>query len=238
MAMAMADLPASRKDEGHNRSEGRCCRLAFVTLATHSYQAGAIVLTGTLREMLPANVDVVIYTDDAQVAVGQRRRWHLPPGVQVRFLSDLPLLQPPPEHDQPMLPQFSFCWRKLALWTLTEYDTIVYMDCDMLPLRGLDDLARQLLHDGSSHASSSRSSSSSSSSHNRWSGDSHQETNNPAKVNVETERHQKEHEYPLKAKQQTNAAAFLPKLNQLAAVPACQCWCGEECVYTDKLGAC
>ncbi|CAK0825168.1 unnamed protein product, partial [Prorocentrum cordatum] len=80
-------------------------KVAFVTLATGAYLDGALVLCSRLRERLPAQVDVVAFSD------GEVR---LPPGVLLRPLASLPEVGVPAGAGEPVLPQFDFCWAKLG----------------------------------------------------------------------------------------------------------------------------
>ncbi|CAE7308616.1 alkbh6 [Symbiodinium natans] len=98
-------------------------RVAFVSLATEDYSQGALVTSATLRARLPADVDVVVFSDVELTVV---------PGVVVRELQDLPTVSPPQQAGEPLMPHFRFCWRKLGLWALEEYDVVVYLDSDML----------------------------------------------------------------------------------------------------------
>ncbi|CAJ1375366.1 unnamed protein product [Effrenium voratum] len=96
-------------------------RIAFVTLATSEYREGALVLTAGLRSRVDA--DVVVF-GDAEMS--------LVPGVHWRPLSDLPDVPVP--SGEPLMPNFRFCWKKLGLWALEEYDVIIYLDADTLIL--------------------------------------------------------------------------------------------------------
>ncbi|CAE7903804.1 Alkbh6 [Symbiodinium sp. KB8] len=98
-------------------------RTAFVSLATEDYGRGALVMSASMRTRLPEDVDVVVFSD-AELAVV--------PGVSVRELEDLPKVSPPQQAGEPLMPHFRFCWRKLGLWALEEYDVIFYLDSDML----------------------------------------------------------------------------------------------------------
>eukprot|EP00439_Symbiodinium_sp_Y106_P081521 s735_g20.t1 len=98
-------------------------RTAFVSLATEDYGRGALVMSASMRTRLPDDVDVVVFSD-AELAVV--------PGVSVRELEDLPKVAPPQQAGEPLMPHFRFCWRKLGLWALEEYDVIFYLDSDML----------------------------------------------------------------------------------------------------------
>ncbi|CAE7222650.1 Alkbh6, partial [Symbiodinium sp. CCMP2456] len=101
----------------------RARRAAFVSLATEDYGRGALVMSASMRSRLPEDVDVIVFSD-AELAVV--------PGVSVRELEDLPTVSPPQQAGEPLMPHFRFCWRKLGLWALEEYDVIFYLDSDML----------------------------------------------------------------------------------------------------------
>lgn len=100
-------------------------RTAFVTLATQDYKQGALVLTAGLRSRLPDTIDVIVFSD-AELS--------LVPGVELRRLSSLPDIPVPGFAGEPLMPNFKFCWKKLGLWSLEEYEVIVYMDADILIL--------------------------------------------------------------------------------------------------------
>lgn len=113
-----------------------------MTLATEAYAPGAAVLSAVLRQQLACqDADIVVFSDCAL---------RLAPGVELRPLAQLPELSEPVHAGEPALPQFRFCWAKLGLWALQEYDLVVYMDADMLPvgdLRPLLDLSASLPRD-------------------------------------------------------------------------------------------
>eukprot|EP00746_Dinoflagellata_sp_MGD_P146118 gnl/MRDRNA2_/MRDRNA2_78634_c0_seq1.p1 gnl/MRDRNA2_/MRDRNA2_78634_c0~~gnl/MRDRNA2_/MRDRNA2_78634_c0_seq1.p1 ORF type:complete len:574 (-),score=90.64 gnl/MRDRNA2_/MRDRNA2_78634_c0_seq1:161-1882(-) len=152
-------------------------RPAFVTLASGAYMPSALLWANAVRKQLDERearrtveacaaeedlmqADVIIFCgfDDIPSKAS--------PGIIFRTLCSLEL--PPMSHlGDPMFPHFRFCWRKLGLWALIEYDAVVYMDADVLLLGDVTDLLR-----------------------------------------------------------------FVPEMSELAAVPACQCWCSDECKYT------
>lgn len=105
--------------------------VAFVTLASAEYGPGALVLTAGLRRRLPLDVEVIAFSE-AELS--------LVPGVTLRALSELPDVPVPAGVGEPLMANFSFCWRKLGLWALTEYDIIVYMDSDILILNEVESL--------------------------------------------------------------------------------------------------
>lgn len=117
--------PARRGDVQGISRHGDAQRAAFVTLATHDYSQGALVLTAGLRSGLPDWIDVIVFSDTELSLV---------PGVELRALSSLPDVPVPAFVGEPLMPNFNFCWKKLGLWSLEEYDVIVYMDADILIL--------------------------------------------------------------------------------------------------------
>eukprot|EP00438_Fugacium_kawagutii_P005046 Skav203637 [mRNA] locus=scaffold1120:158345:177318:+ [translate_table: standard] len=126
----MADRSRSPRKDGSLQGTSRqgqaaTRRTAFVTLATHDYKQGALVLTAGLRSRLPDTIDVIVFSD-AELS--------LVPGVQLRRLSSLPDIPVPAFAGEPLMPNFKFCWKKLGLWSLEEYEVIVYMDADILIL--------------------------------------------------------------------------------------------------------
>eukprot|EP00931_Biecheleriopsis_adriatica_P045586 TRINITY_DN26103_c0_g1_i1.p1 TRINITY_DN26103_c0_g1~~TRINITY_DN26103_c0_g1_i1.p1 ORF type:complete len:302 (+),score=34.67 TRINITY_DN26103_c0_g1_i1:34-939(+) len=126
--------------KGHTTSWPSKERVAFVTLATAAYGEGALVLTAGLRERLPSNVDVVVFSPD---------ELRLVPGVQLRPLSHLPDVPVPLAAGEPLMPHFRFCWAKLGLWTLEDdYDIVVYMDADILIVGDISALLSEPPSDG------------------------------------------------------------------------------------------
>jgi len=91
---------------------------------------------------------VVLTTDDIlpdQVEILQRD------GAIVR---QIPALAPPPVINMTVIdPRWKDQFSKLRLWNMSEYDRILYMDCDVLPIRGLSslfDIDRSVDRDGDS----------------------------------------------------------------------------------------
>ncbi|CAE6954687.1 Alkbh6 [Symbiodinium sp. CCMP2592] len=124
-------------------------RTAFVSLATEDYGRGALVMSvagqrrmwvltvatatercntlqASMRTRLPDDVDVVVFSD-AELAV-------VPGGacVRGRRTADARYLGFQMLVMLSQRPHFRFCWRKLGLWALEEYDVIFYLDSDML----------------------------------------------------------------------------------------------------------
>eukprot|EP00927_Polykrikos_kofoidii_P040054 TRINITY_DN34304_c0_g1_i1.p1 TRINITY_DN34304_c0_g1~~TRINITY_DN34304_c0_g1_i1.p1 ORF type:complete len:698 (+),score=97.79 TRINITY_DN34304_c0_g1_i1:103-2196(+) len=147
MAPLPAQLPAlpsatcvSSRLRSRSRSTARrqCAmrkRVALVTAATDEYSRGATLLALRLHAALSDHADVLVYGSvEEHMLTPRAPSGKSGCGVIVRPLQDL---QAPAEAVKLLEPAFShfrFCWRKLALWALDEYDLVVYMDADMLLL--------------------------------------------------------------------------------------------------------
>ena len=102
-----------------------------MTLASGDYRSGAMVLSSGLRSQLAEEVEVVVFCDE---------EISLMPGVTLRSLSELPKVDVPDWVGEPLMANFGFCWRKLGLWALEEYEIVIYLDSDILILNDVKPL--------------------------------------------------------------------------------------------------
>jgi alpha-N-acetylglucosamine transferase len=109
---------------------------AYVTLvATDIYAAGALVLAHRIRDM-GSTVDLVcLVTNDISTTVIE----HLSQLYKVVCVDTLTSTD---DDNLALLgrPELNITFTKLHLWNLTDYDKLVFLDADTLPLRNVDDL--------------------------------------------------------------------------------------------------
>ncbi|MHA3702189.1 glycosyltransferase family 8 protein [Jatrophihabitans sp. YIM 134969] len=109
---------------------------AWVTLLTQpNYLAGVRTLRASLTESGSTAPLVVMVTDGIDAdsrALLEREGCLVRPVEPVRPRPDLP--------DHYANARFAEVWTKLAVWRLVEYDRVVFLDADMLVVRGMDEL--------------------------------------------------------------------------------------------------
>lgn len=109
---------------------------AYVTLvATDIYAAGALVLAHRLRDMGSTYDLVCLVTTDISTTVLE----HLSQLYKVVCVDTLTSTD---DDNLALLgrPELNITFTKLHLWNLTDYDKLVFLDADTLPLRNIDDL--------------------------------------------------------------------------------------------------
>ena len=117
---------------------GRGYRYAFVTAlwgANAGYALGALVLGFRLRELSPEIERVIIHTDDVPSnyleAFKKDGLWQLRTVDYIDGVSDLYVTKGN---------IFDGVFTKLAVWTLEEYEKVLLLDIDIIPLKPLDEL--------------------------------------------------------------------------------------------------
>ncbi|KAI8072553.1 nucleotide-diphospho-sugar transferase [Gongronella butleri] len=109
---------------------------AWVTLLTgddDAYLNGIIVLQYALLKVRSQYPLVVLYTADEDQAVVHRLQQL---GCHLRAIDAVD----PPGRIEYSQARFRTTWSKLAVWNLVEYDRLVLVDADMLPLGNMDEL--------------------------------------------------------------------------------------------------
>lgn len=118
-------------------------RQAFVTLlSSPSYIRAAVVLVQSLLWVNSTRTIVVAATEDC---VESAQTWfsHLAPKVRVLAIKPVP----PPEN-VPFHGNWAKTYPSIRIWELEEYDKVVFIDCDMIAIRNIDQLFEE--HDISS----------------------------------------------------------------------------------------
>lgn len=104
-----------------------------VLTSTNNYIKGAIALAQALRMTQSLYPLVVLYTS----AVTKRAIQLLKDaGCHVRPINPIH----PPGKTRYVFERFVETWTKLAVWNLEEYERVVLLDADMLPLQNMDEL--------------------------------------------------------------------------------------------------
>eukprot|EP00898_Chlorokybus_atmophyticus_P005179 jgi/Chlat1/5662/Chrsp37S05480 len=114
-------------------------RRAYVTLLTgENYLPGVLALRRSLQQMRSAYPLICMVTP---VVSRETRRAMEEADVQV---VEVPPFIPMSEEDLVRLnykvASFLDCWLKLRLWEMEEYETVVYMDADMIAVQNIDSL--------------------------------------------------------------------------------------------------
>jgi len=118
-----------------NRNMSGC---AWVTYAdTTGYWKGALVLAHSLIKT-NSQFPLIVFVPEDFV-----RDSNVPPNMRVRACK--PIL-----HDgkQATRPEYRSCLNKLIAWTLTEYERVGWLDCDMLIIRNIDNVFEMELNEG------------------------------------------------------------------------------------------
>ena len=107
---------------------------AWVTLLTdHGYLPGVQTLAASLRRVDSAFPLLVMVTPDIDADV---RQVLSDEGAQVVPVAPLR----PAGHGAYANARFAQVWIKLAVWSLTDYEQVVFLDADMLVVRNMDEL--------------------------------------------------------------------------------------------------
>ncbi|KAJ8659939.1 hypothetical protein O0I10_004165 [Lichtheimia ornata] len=121
-----------------------------VLTSTNNYIKGAIALAQALRMTQSLYPLVVLYTS----AVTKRAVQLLKDaGCRVQPINPIH----PPGKTRYVFERFVETWTKLAVWNLEEYERVVLLDADMLPLQNMDELMMDIAlpdehHIAASHA--------------------------------------------------------------------------------------
>ena len=107
---------------------------AWVTMLTdHGYLPGVQTLAASLRRVNSAFPLLVMVTPDVDADVRQVLR---DDGIQVVQVAPLR----PAGHGAYANARFAQVWTKLAVWSLTDFERVVFLDADMLVVRNMDEL--------------------------------------------------------------------------------------------------
>lgn len=118
---------------------------AWVTLLTQpDYLPGVEVLQRSLRASGSPWPLVVMVTENID-AITRQHLW-----AQECEVYDVPVIGPDPAlADRYANARFADVWSKLAVWTLTEYQRVVFLDADMLVVQNMDEVFELPLAEGS-----------------------------------------------------------------------------------------
>lgn len=128
---------SDRRSRGTNTSTTPK-RHAWVTLLTRtSYLAGAVLLAHSLHEHRSAYPLIILYTQSlpSECLPALRREASLTNAILV----PIDFLRPKTEVSL-IAARFADTWTKLQVFSLIEYDRMVFLDADMLVLRNMDEL--------------------------------------------------------------------------------------------------
>ncbi|KAI7859535.1 nucleotide-diphospho-sugar transferase [Circinella umbellata] len=119
----------------------------LVLTSTNDYVKGAITVSQGLKRVKTQYPLVILYTSAVSLE------------AQKLLLKEGCILKPiepihPPGKATYFAERFVETWTKLAVWNQEEYDRVVLLDADMLPLQNMDELMSLPLPDGDSIAAS------------------------------------------------------------------------------------
>ncbi|KAI7876771.1 glycosyl transferase family protein [Lichtheimia hyalospora FSU 10163] len=105
----------------------------MVLTSTNKYMHGVITVAQSLRRLGSQYPLVVLHTPNVSEA-GLK--------LLLSYGCHLKLIHPihPPGETNYQFPRFAETWTKMIVWDQAEYDHVVLMDADMLPLQNMDEL--------------------------------------------------------------------------------------------------
>ncbi|KAL0076142.1 glycosyltransferase family 8 protein [Phycomyces blakesleeanus] len=109
------------------------CAWVVVLTSTNKYVKGVIVIANALRQLKSSYPLLVLHTPAVtDQALDQLKE----AGCHLKSIEPIK----PPGKTSYFTERFTETWTKLAVWEQEEYDRLVLMDADMLPLQNMDEL--------------------------------------------------------------------------------------------------
>ncbi|KAI9491559.1 nucleotide-diphospho-sugar transferase [Zychaea mexicana] len=127
---------------GPTNCQPKAAAWVLVLTSTNDYVKGAITVARALQQVKTQYPIVVLYTSSVSAEAQA-----LLSGAGC-ILKQIEPIRPPGKTNY-LYKQFVETWTKLAVWSQYEYERVVLLDADMLPLKNMDELMEVVLPDES-----------------------------------------------------------------------------------------